>query len=162
MLHEEGWHPKGALACLAPGHAMCEPWSRFPLLLLLFDRRTSSESSHLLPGRWGGDPDPSCAFCAPSRLRKPSSSRVSQQGPNGTSWKVLCTEGLSAAPTLKTGLGAETLAGKQLHFSLTELPNISFRRVHLEIGSSASVDVCQQESQCSLHQYLRHFRCQWS
>ena len=108
-----------------------------PTFATLILQATSSETSRLLPGRWVGDPDPS-VHSVPhhaSRQMGPSvhsvphqgawesllSSRVSLQGPNGTSWKVLCTEGLSAAPTLKTGLGVEPWPGSRLHFGLTEL-----------------------------------------
>ena len=93
-----------------------------PTFATLTLQATSSETSRLLPGRWVGDPDPS-VHSVPHQGAWESllSSRVSQQGPNGTSWKVLCTEGLSAVPTLKTGLGVEPWPGSRLHFGLTEL-----------------------------------------
>ena len=75
---------------------------------------TSSETTPLLPGDTG-PPVPS----APHQGAWESllSSRMSQQGPNGTSWKVLGPgEGLSAAPTLKTEAWGRTLARKQVAF----------------------------------------------
>ena len=94
VLHEEGWHPKGYLACLAP--CKCFVWtmgSMTTFATLIF-------RWHLLKP----EHRPTCAFCPhQGAWESLLSSRMSQQGPNGTSWKVLGPgEGLSAAPTLKT------------------------------------------------------------
>ena len=123
VLHEEGWHPKGALACLA--HGPCHVWTMVSIttFLTLILQSTSSDTNCLLPGRWVGDPNPS-VHSVPHQGAWESllSSRVSQQGTNGTLWKVLCTgEGLSAAATLKTGLGVEPWPGSRLHLGLPEL-----------------------------------------
>lgn len=100
VLHEEGWHPKWGLACLAPGKCYVWTMGSITTFATLILQATSSETSPLL----SGDTDPPVPS-VPHQGAWESllSSRMSQQGPNGTSWKVLgAGEGLSATPTLKT------------------------------------------------------------
>lgn len=155
VLHEEGWHPKGPWPAWHPVSAMCEPWSRFPLLLLLFYRRHLLKAVICFQGRWVGDPTHLCILCPIKGPGKAFFSRVSQQDQWNLMESSVHRRPFCCAHT-ENRLRGRTLAGKQVAFQ-PHWVGLTFHSEEftLEIGIVSFCWCLSARVSVFFHQHLR-------